>query len=480
MDTSAAGTFGQPHTTRFAPSPTGELHLGNARTALFNFLLAHCGLARHQAGRFLLRIEDTDAERSRAQHTEALIADLRWLGMNWDAGPDHEDSKGPYRQSQRGALYDRYFAELEKRGAVYGCFCSPLELEASRRAQLASGRPPRYAGTCRDLSAEQRQKKGLAGFSPTLRFKVPVGRRIEFLDFVHGPQSFLSDDIGDFVVRRADGTAAFFFCNAVDDADMGVTHVLRGEDHLTNTPRQLMILEALGLRAPSYGHVSLIVGNDGSPLSKRHGATSVREYRERGYLPQAMTNHLFRLGHSTSEHGFLSLEEMARAFDAAHLGRAPARFDEQQLLVWQKEAVHRLSIDEALRWLGPLLPASLDEKTRAAFVAAVLPNLVLPEDVRGWVNVVFGDLPQLEPAEQQLVLEAGKGYFSAAAEAAAANGNDLAAIANAVRSATGKKGAALYMPLRVALTGRAHGPELAPLLKAMPPGKARERLARFA
>jgi nondiscriminating glutamyl-tRNA synthetase len=480
MDISAAGTFGQPHTTRFAPSPTGELHLGNARTALFNFLLAQSGPAGHPAGRFLLRIEDTDTERSREQHTEALIADLRWLGMNWDAGPGHEDAKGPYRQSQRGALYNRHFAELEKRGAVYPCFCSPLELEASRRAQLASGRPPRYAGTCRDLSAEQRQKKVLEGLAPTARFKVPPGRRIEFVDFVHGPQSFLSDDIGDFVVRRADGTPAFFFCNAVDDAEMGVTHVLRGEDHLTNTPRQLMILEALGLRAPSYGHVSLIVGSDGSPLSKRHGATSAREYRERGYLPQAMTNHLFRLGHSTSEHGFLSLEEMARAFDAAHLGRAPARFDEQQLLVWQKEAVHRLSTDEALRWLGPVLPEGLDAAARAAFVAAVLPNLVLPEDARAWVNVVFGDLPPLEPAEQQLVLEAGKGYFSAAAEAAAANGNDLAAIANAVRAATGKKGAALYMPLRVALTGRAHGPELAPLLKAMPPGKARERLARFA
>src|SRR5882724_248422 len=480
MDTSAAGSFGQPHTTRFAPSPTGELHLGNARTALFNFLLAHHGLARHQGGRFLLRIEDTDTERSREQHTQALIADLRWLGMNWDAGPDLEDSKGPYRQSQRSAFYARYFTELEKRNAVYPCYCMPLELEASRRAQLASGRPPRYAGTCRDLSADQRHKKGLEGLSPSTRFKVPLGRRIEFLDFVHGPQSFLSDDIGDFVIRRADGTAAFFFCNAVDDADMGVTHVLRGEDHLTNTPRQLMILEALGLRAPSYGHVSLIVGSDGSPLSKRHGATSVREYRERGYLPQAMTNHLFRLGHSTSEHGFLSLDEMARAFDAAHLGRAPARFDDQQLRVWQKEAAHRLSTDEALRWLGPLLPAHLDEKTRAEFIAAVLPNLVLPDDVRAWVNVVFGDLPELEPAEQQLVLEAGTGYFSAAAQAAAANGNDLAAIASAVRSATGKKGAALYMPLRVALTGRAHGPELAPLLKAMPPGKARERFARFA
>jgi nondiscriminating glutamyl-tRNA synthetase len=474
MDISAAGAFGQPH-TRFAPSPTGELHLGNARTALFNFLLS-----RHEAGRFLLRIEDTDAERSRSEHTEALIADLHWLGMSWDAGPDREDSRGPYHQSQRGRFYERYFAELEKSGAAYPCFCSPLELEASRRAQLASGRPPRYAGTCRGLSAEQRQRKRLEGIAPTTRFRVPLGRRIEFPDFVHGPQSFLSDDIGDFVVRRADGTAAFFFCNAVDDADMGVTHVLRGEDHLTNTPRQLLILEALGLRAPSYGHVSLIVGSDGSPLSKRHGATSVREYRERGYLPQAMTNHLFRLGHSTSEHGFLSLEEMARAFDSSHLGRAPARFDEQQLLVWQKEAVHRLSPAEAVRWLGGVIPAGLDENAVASFIAAVLPNLVLPADAAAWINIVFGELPALEAAEERLVLEAGRSYFAAAAEAAAAHGNELAAIAGAVRSKTGKKGAALYMPLRVALTGLAHGPELAPLLKAMPPGKAHERLARFA
>jgi nondiscriminating glutamyl-tRNA synthetase len=475
MDTSAAETFGRAPTARFAPSPTGELHLGNARTALFNFLLA-----RHQGGRFLLRIEDTDTERSREQHTQALIADLHWLGIDWDAGPDREDGKGPYRQSQRRAFYNRYFSELEARGAVYPCFCSPLELEASRRAQLASGKPPRYAGTCRNLSPQEREQKSRQGGAATMRFRVPLGRSLEFLDFVHGPQSFLSDDIGDFVVRRADGSAAFFFCNAVDDADMGVTQVLRGEDHLTNTPRQLMILEALGLPVPSYGHVSLIVGGDGAPLSKRHGATSVREYRERGYLPQALANHLFRLGHSSAEHGFSSLEEMARAFDSAHLGRAPARFDEQQLLVWQKEAVHRLTPDQALRWLGPLIPAGIEEQARGAFIAAVLPNLVLPQDARAWVNVVFGELPALEAAEQQVVLDAGKSYFSAAAEAAAASGNDLSAIAAAVRAATGKKGAALYMPLRVALTGRAHGPELAPLLKAMPPGKARERLARFA
>ena len=461
--------------TRFAPSPTGELHLGNARTALFNLLLA-----RGAGGRFLLRIEDTDAERSLEAHTMALMADLRWLGIDWDAGPDREDERGPYRQSQRGALYARQFAVLERQDQVYPCFCTALELELSRRAQLAAGTPPRYAGTCRDLTLDERARRQAQGLAPTLRFRVPRGERVSFEDFVHGPQSFLSDDIGDFVVRRADGSAAFFFCNAVDDACMGVTHALRGEDHLTNTPRQLLILAALGLAAPAYGHVALIVGADGAPLSKRHAAVSVREYRERGYQPLALANHLFRLGHSSPLHGLLTLDEMAGAFDAAHLGRAPARFDEQQLLVWQKDAVRRLSPQAARAWLAPLLPAGLDAHATDAFIAALLPNVVLPEDARPWVEIVFGGPPPLGAAAQQVVREAGTGYFAAAAAAAAKSGNDLPAIAGAVRAATGRQGAALYMPLRVALTGREHGPELAPLLRAMPAGKARERLARFA
>lgn len=472
-DSSSGAAFDRP-ATRFAPSPTGEVHLGNARTGLFNFLLA-----RHTGGRFLLRIEDTDTERSREEHTTAVLDDLRWLGLEWDAGPDREDERGPYRQSERASLYRRYFEALQLEGAVYPCYCSPLELEISRKAQLAAGKPPRYAGTCRSLSTAQREQKRVQGLAPSMRFRVPTGRRIEFVDFVHGPQSFLSDDIGDFVILRADGSAGFFFSNAVDDASMGVTQVLRGEDHLTNTPRQLLILEALGLKAPSYGHISLIVGADGAPLSKRHGATSVREYRERGYRPEALTNHLFRLGHSTPEHGFLTLEEMARAFDPAHLGRAPARFDEQQLNVWQKEAAHRLPLEAARGWLRDVLPAGLEESAVNAFIAAVLPNVVLPEDARPWVDVVFGGPLALAPAEERVIRNAGTEYFSAAASAAAQSDNDLAAIAAAVRAATGKKGAELYMPLRVALTGRAHGPELAPLLKAMPPGKARERLARF-
>jgi glutamyl-tRNA synthetase len=465
----------EPWVTRFAPSPTGELHLGNARTALFNQLLA-----RHRGGRFLLRIEDTDSERSLEAHTAALLEDLRWLGLEWDAGPDREDGSGPYRQSQRAALYARYFLQLEEAGHVYPCFCTPLELSLARRAQLSAATAPRYAGTCRELPAAERAARCSAGQAATLRFRVPGGERISFDDFVHGPQSFASDDIGDFVVRRADGTAAFFFANAVDDACMGVTHALRGEDHLANTPRQLLILAALGLRAPRYGHIGLILGADGAPLSKRHGAASVRDYRERGYLPVAILNHLFRLGHSTPLHGLLGLDDMARAFDPAHLGRAPARFDEQQLQGWQKEAVHRLSLENARRWLAPILPPGLDARATDNFVTALLPNLLLPEDARAWVEIVFGAPPPLEPSGAELVRAAGAGYFSAAAAAAAQDGHDLAAIAGAVRAATGRKGAELYMPLRVALTGRSHGPELAPLLRAMPAGKARERLARFA
>ncbi len=474
MDSTAPAGFDRGAVTRFAPSPTGELHLGNARTALFNFLLA-----RRAGGRFLLRIEDTDAQRSQEAHLAVVLEDLRWLGLDWDAGPEREDDRGPYRQSERGALYARFFEALERQDAVYPCYCTPLELEASRRAQLGSGRPPRYAGTCRDLSPPQRRARQAQGLSGTLRYRVPAGRRIEFVDLVHGPQCFLSDDIGDFVIRRADGTAAFFFCNAVDDASMGVTQVLRGEDHLANTPRQLLILETLGLRTPGYGHVSLILGPDGAPLSKRHSATSVREYRESGYRPEALLNHLFRLGHSSGEHGLLDLTGMARAFDPAHLGRASAHFDAQQLRVWQKEAAHRLSADQARAWLAPALPEGISESAASALIGAILPNVVLPEDAKPWVRIAFGPPPALEPEGEGVVRAAGERYFAAAAQAAAQSGNDLPAIVAAVRAATGKKGAELYMPLRLALTGRSHGPELAPLLKAMPAGQVRARLERF-
>ncbi len=464
-------------TTRFAPSPTGELHLGNARTALFSWLFA-----RHHAGRFVLRIEDTDTERSKEAYTAALMDDLAWLGLAWDAGPGPVTGASgaeEYRQSRRGAIYARHSASLDSNGLTYPCYCTPLELDLSRKSQLAAGRPPRYAGTCRNLSPEARVRKSAQGISPTTRFRVPTGRFVEFDDMVHGAQRFATDDIGDFILRRADGSAAFFFSNAIDDAEMGITHVLRGEDHLTNTPRQLLVLEALGLRAPTYGHLSLLVGADGAPLSKRHGATSVREFRERGYLPAALTNHLFRLGHSSGENGVMVLDAMARHFTVKHLGRAPARFEESQLNVWQREVAHHMPLEESERWLAAETPENIDGERRRAFIAAIRPNVLLPKDVARWREVVFGPLPVLEGEALGRVREAGAAFFSAAA-AAAATDPSLDAIVSAVKAATGAKGQALWKPLRLALTGAPEGPELAPLLASMTPASIHERLRRFA
>jgi nondiscriminating glutamyl-tRNA synthetase len=456
--------------TRFAPSPSGEVHLGNARTALFNDLLA-----RRSNGRMILRIEDTDAARTQEKFVAALIEDLSWLGLKWLEGPDVGGPHEPYRQSQRSAIYQRHFEQLESRSLAYPCYCTNLELDLSRRAQLAAGRPPRYAGTCRELTDSQRQARIDKGIRPSLRFLVPTGRQIEFEDMVHGPQRFLSDDIGDFIIRREDGSAAFFYSNALDDATMGVTHVMRGEDHLSNTPRQRLLLEALGLQPPCYGHVSLLLGSDGTPLSKRHGAVSVRELRSAGFSSEALCNHLFRLGHSTPDNRVLSLDDMARAFDLVHLQRSPAHFELAQLRHWQSEWVRGLSSREARAWLQPILSSDLSEEQAEAFLTAVLPNVVLAEDARLWQQIVFGEALAFEDAALQAAQAAGPAFFLAAAGAV----QDRADI-TALRGATGTKGAAFFKPLRAALTGRLHGPELVPLLAAMPADRVRARLLHFA
>ncbi len=453
-------------TTRFAPSPTGELHLGNARTALFNWLLAH-----RDGGRFLLRIEDTDAERSKPEFTQQLMEDLQWLGLGWDGEI--------VAQSQRGAVYREALDKLERAGRVYPCYCTPLEIEVSRKSQLASGRPPRYAGTCRNLNDAQRAAKLAEGRKPTLRFRVPEGGRVEFIDLVHGEQRFECADIGDFIVQRADGSAAFFFSNVLDDALTGVTTVLRGEDHLSNTPRQLLIAMALELKAPTYGHLSLITASDGSPLSKRFGAKSLRELREQGYLPKALVNHLFRLGHSSDLHDLLDLQKLAAGFNPAHLVRSPARFDPVQLEVWQRQAVHALSAAEALEWMRPQLPATRTADEASAFAAALHQNLLLPSDAAYWVQVVFGDLPAHDAEGLALIHAAGSAFFAAAANAVATHGTDWKAVTTAIREQTGRKGPELFKPLRQALTGRRDGPELAPLLKLMTASRAIARLERL-
>jgi len=464
-----------PPTTRYAPSPTGRMHLGNARTALFSFLLA-----RGRGGRFVLRIEDTDAERGSEAHLASQLEDLRWMGLDWDGGPGCEDALGPYRQSERGALYETYYAKLAEAGATYPCYCSTTELEVSRRTQLAAGQPPRYAGTCRDLDATERARREAAGRRPTLRFRVPAGRHVTFDDLVRGPQDFSTDDIGDFVVRRADGVAVFFFCNALDDSLMGVTHVLRGEDHLANTPRQLLLLEALGLPGPSYGHLPLLLGADGAPLSKRRGSASVGDLREAGFLPGAVTNYLLRLGHAGAPDDWVEPTGQPGAFALEKVGRAPAHFDPIQLQHWQREAVKRLAPQALQEWLAPVLPAGLTQSQRSLLGATVSHNVVFPSDALPWVDVLFGDLPEPSGELRQVLEAAGPGFFAAAIDALATVGADLKALARELKARTGRKGKDLYMPLRIALTGRSDGPELAPLLAALPDATIRNRLAALA
>jgi glutamyl-tRNA synthetase len=460
-----------PYVTRFAPSPTGALHLGNARTALFNDLAA-----RASGGRLVLRIEDTDAERSEESLLQRLLEDLRWLGLEWSEGPDVGGPHAPYRQSERAEKYAHAVAILEAQGRVYPCFCSPEELKLSRRAQLAAGRPPRYAGTCAALSTDEVARRKATGARPALRFRVPAGRKVEFTDLIHGEQRFATDDIGDFVILRADGSVAFFLGNAVDDADMGITLVLRGDDHLANTPRQILLLEALGRPAPQYGHLPLLLGASGAPLSKREGAAGLHDLRSQGYLPGALRNYLVRLGHACGHDSWLETDEMPRYFDLARSSRSAAHFDEAQLRHWQREALVRATEAELLEWLGNRLAPLGEGARQAAFVAAVRGNLLFPADVEPLVRIVCDrEVPPDDTAAGEIAA-AGREFFEQAAAAWQTHGADFKAWTRAVGASTGRKGAALFMPLRAALTGSTHGPELAPLTALMGAERVGERL----
>jgi glutamyl-tRNA synthetase len=304
-------------------------------------------------------------------------------------------------------------------------------------------------------------------------------RVIEFHDAVRGLQKFSGNDIGDFIIRRADGTSPFMFCNAIDDALMGVSYALRGEDHLTNTPRQVMILEALGLPIPTYGHISLIVGSDGSPLSKRHGSRSIRELRENGFFPGAINNYMARLGHYYEDDTFMTLDELAKKFKLENLGRSPARFDYQQLLRWQQEAIARQSSDQLWQWLyqktKDLVPAPLREQ----FINTVKPNILFPEQAEKYALIFFTDQRPEGLTDHKEILEAaGKDFFDQAVVAVKKQGQDFKAISQSLQKELQVKGKALFQPLRIALTGELHGPEMAAIFTILSQEEIINRLMR--
>ncbi len=460
--------------TRFAPSPTGHIHLGNARTALFSLLLA-----RRHDGTFLLRMEDTDSARSREEFIRSIQADLRWLGLEWQEGEGVGGVHAPYRQSQRGEIYREYLGRLERAGRVYPCFCTPQELAVSRRVRLDAGEPPRYSGRCARLPAEERERLLEEGVEHTLRFRVPPGRSVQFHDLVRGPQSFRSDEMGDFVIRRADGTPAFLFSNALDDALMEVSHVVRGEDHLTNTPRQLLLLEALDLPPPRYAHISLITGSDSSPLSKRHGSLGVAALREAGFLPGAVVNHLARLGHYYGHDRLLSLRQLAEQFDPGRLSRSPASHDDARLLYWQGEAVRHADSDELWGWAGPPVHALVPPEEARRFVAAVRDNVRMPQEMLEWARIIYLGPPELGREELEIVQGADGEFFRHALEALVLHGTDFKALSDEVSRRSGVKGKALFLPLRVALTGRRFGPGMGGLLPLIGCERARRRLEKW-
>jgi glutamyl-tRNA synthetase len=453
--------------TRFAPSPTGLMHFGNVRTALFNYLYA-----KHLGGIFLLRIEDTDIARSELQFRDALLNDLEWLGILWQ--------EGPYYQSERQTIYNDFYQHLETSNRAYPCFCSEEQLALTRKVQLASGQPPRYPGTCRQLSAAEIERRKAAGIPFTLRFEVANGQKVQFEDLIKGPHQFETDHIGDFIIRRQDGSASFMFCNAIDDALMEVTHALRGDDHLTNTPRQLLILQALGLKAPQYGHFPTILGPDSRPLSKRNGSRSIKELRESGFLPIGINNYLARLGHYDPDQNLLDLETLSQHFDLKHISHAPAHYDAMQLNHWQKESMHRCTAEECWQRIAEYVEDWVPADKKQLFVETVQPNLVMPVDSLQWAMAIFEEDLVYNDEVGLIIREAGAEFFGMALELLNDPSIHFSNIVQGLQQKTGRKGKAVFFPLRAALTAVLHGPELAKIMELMGLEKVKARLTRSA
>lgn len=462
---------------RFAPSPTGYVHVGNARTALFNWLFA-----RHHGGAFVLRIEDTDAERSRPEYEQQLLADLRWFGLDWDEGPDKGGPFGPYRQSERREVYAQYADKLVEQGDAYYCFCSAEQLEAERQEALKAGRQPRYSGRCRKIPPPEALRRKAAGEPAALRLKI-VESSFFWNDRVHGPTTISSDVIGDPILVRSEGLPAYNYAVVIDDHLMEITHVIRGDDHISNTPRQLALYRALGWEPPEFAHLSTILGPDRTRLSKRHGATSMESFREMGILPEALSNYLALLGWSPADGKteILSAEELVRQFSLDHITKSPAVFDMDKLhwlnRHYMKECPPRRLAELAAPYvqrsgqLGPQLrPDVLAWVERV--LDAVLKNLSSLSELPPASQVVFDfDAKQAiaTPEFQEMLaspasLDVLKAFIPKALAESALTYPRFREITKAVQKETGKKGKDLFHPIRMALTGAPSGPELEKLI----------------
>jgi len=462
---------------RFAPSPTGYLHIGNARTALFNWLLA-----RGHNGFFILRIEDTDLDRSEQIYMDHIMDDLRWLGLDWDEGPDVGGPYGPYRQTDRLTVYSEFAEKLIKEGKAYYCYCTNEELETRRKDALAKGRTIKYDNRCRDLTREQIAEYESRGVKPALRFKVEP-RTIEIDDIVRGRVSFDTNQMGDFVIMKGVGVPAFNFAVTVDDCLMEITHVIRGEDHLSNTPRHIMLFEALGYKLPQFAHMSMTLGPNGGRLSKRSGATSIADYRKRGYLPQGLVNYLALLGWSPKDdREMLSTEELKSSFDLSGLNKSSAIFDRDKLN-WLSGQYIRVSpvekiTDLAISYLQEdgYLHSQVNEQQYnwlLKMIESIQDHLHCVSEVCGFADIFFNKKAMTLTAEEEVVLKTpeSKQVLEALAknlgDASKINPDKVNEIFKQVQTETGQKGKKFFMPVRLALTGRAHGPELTKIIPVL-------------
>ena len=459
---------------RFAPSPTGYVHVGNARTALFNWLFA-----RHYGGSFVLRIEDTDVERSKEEYERQLLEDLRWFGIDWDEGPDKGGDFAPYRQSERKETYSRLSTQLIDGGHAYFCFCTPEQLEQERQEALKAGLQPRYSGRCRKRPREEAARKVAAGEPAAIRLKI-VASSFSWNDLVHGPTHFSAEVIGDPVLVRSDGNPNYNYAVVVDDHLMAITHVIRGDDHISNTPRQLAVYGALGWEPPKFAHLSTILGSDRTRLSKRHGATSLESFRNMGILPEALRNYLALLGWSPADGKteILNPQQLVEQFSLEHITKSPAVFDQEKLDWLNRHYMKECPPRRLAKLAVPFLHAAgyLDAQPEAQVLAwlepvlnAVLKNISsldqLPEAVRVVFEYNAGKAAQeLDASTSPSALAVLQSFIPKVLALPELTYERFRAIAKEVQNETGYKGKDLFHPIRVALTGATSGPELEKLI----------------